>query len=199
MNIDYNYYFWGPLLFKTILQKQDIVAIKKLCNKKKSNLYVKGLAGVIDHEYTVDHIKLSKIIDKYLVAFQQASTRYYNADCPRLIINNSWVNYMKKGDSNPPHIHTTCDLSSVMYLDVPDKLLKEQKQWSNRGGGPGALTFVNQSPFPGFIGSNIFHPKTGDFFIFPSMLVHMVATFKSDVERISLASNFSFDNGQGNQ
>ena len=75
MNIEYNYYFWGPLLFKTILQKQDIVNIKKLCNKKKSNLYVKDLAGVIDNEYTVDKIKLVKIIDKYLVAFQQASKK----------------------------------------------------------------------------------------------------------------------------
>ena len=194
MKVEYNYYFWGPLLFRTTLQEEDIIAIKKLCKKEESNTYVQSLAGVIDHEYTVDHIKLSKIIDKYLVAFRQASTKYYNSNCPRLNINDAWVNYMKKGDSNPPHVHPTCDISSVMYLDVPNELLEEQKQWQGRGGGPGAITFVNQTPSPGFIGSNVFKPETGDFFIFPSMLTHMVATFKSDVERVSLSANFTFSN-----
>ena len=44
-----------------------------------------------------------------------------------LNIDSAWVNYMKKGESNPMHIHLPCDLSSVLYLDVPDELLEEQK------------------------------------------------------------------------
>ena len=38
--------------------------------------------------------------------------------------------------------------------------------------------------------------ETGDFFIFPAMLCHSVATFQSDVERVSMAANFNFEGGK---
>ena len=50
--------------------------------------------------------------------------------------------------------------------------------------------------YPILIGSNIIKPETGDFFIFPAMLCHSVASFKSNVERVSIAANFSFKGGK---
>ena len=37
-------------------------------------------------------------------------------------------------------------------------------------------------------------PKTGDMYIFPAQLEHMVAPFKSDVTRISVSGNYSVVN-----
>jgi hypothetical protein len=39
----------------------------------------------------------------------------------------AWVNFMKEGESNPPHIHHNCHLSSVLVLDVPDKIKKNKR------------------------------------------------------------------------
>ena len=32
---------------------------------------------------------------------------------------------MKKGEFNPIHIHENCNLSSVVYLEVPNKIKEE--------------------------------------------------------------------------
>ena len=40
-----------------------------------------------------------------------------------------WSNFMRPGDANPIHIHQNCDWSSVLYIDIPAKLRKEQDAW----------------------------------------------------------------------
>ena len=194
--IFYNYYFWGPLLWRTKVPDKDLKELKKLCHKNKKKDFRKNLAGIIDNEYSIDKEKFSSIINKYLNAYLHAYKMYYSQDPGKLSAETAWVNYMKKGESNPMHIHVPCDLSSVLYLDVPKKLLQEQKKFVGRGGGPGAITFYNQCTQDYFIGSNIIKPETGDFFIFPAMLCHSVASFKSNVERVSIAANFSFKGGK---
>ena len=34
---------------------------------------------------------------------------------------------MKPGEYNPPHIHSNCDLSSVLFISIPEKLKKKIK------------------------------------------------------------------------
>jgi hypothetical protein len=191
--IHYNYYFWGPLLFKATVNDVDLKKLKKICKKRKDWDYRHNLAGVIDNEYEIDRKEFINIVNRYISAYAQAFKLYYGKEMPGVLnIDSAWVNYMKKGESNPMHIHFPCDLSSVLYLDVPDELLEEQRQFTGKGGGPGSISFFNQCPAPGFVGQQVFKPKTGDFFIFPAMLCHSVATFKSDIERVSIAANFSF-------
>ena len=84
----------------------------------------------------------------------------------------------------------------TLYFVTKIQFVKEQKKFVGRGGGPGAITFYNQCTQDYFIGSNIIKPETGDFFIFPAMLCHSVASFKSNVERVSIAANFSFKGGK---
>ena len=125
--IQYNYYFWGPLLWRTKIFDKDLKQLKRLCKRNNKLDYRKNLAGVIDNEYKIDAEKFTKIINKYIYGYFHAYKLWYNKPAPgQLKVDSVWVNYMKKGESNPMHIHIPCDLSSVLYLDVPKKLLKEQ-------------------------------------------------------------------------
>ena len=194
-NIHYNYYFWGPLLFKATVNDSDLKKLRAICKKRKDLDYRHNLAGVIDNEYEIDRQDFINITQRYMSAYAQAFKIYYGKEMPGgLNIDSAWVNYMKKGESNPMHIHLPCDLSSVLYLDVPDELLEEQRQFRGKGGGPGSISFFNQCPAPGFVGQQVFKPKTGDFFIFPSTLMHYVNPFKSKVTRVTMAANIILKN-----
>ena len=35
--IHYNYYFWGPLLFKATVNDVDLKKLKKICKKRKDD------------------------------------------------------------------------------------------------------------------------------------------------------------------
>ena len=141
--IHYNYYFWGPLLFKATVNDVDLKKLKKICKKRKDWDYRHNLAGVIDNEYEIDRKEFINIVNRYINAYAQAFKLYYGKEMPGVLnIDSAWVNYMKKGESNPMHIHLPCDLSSVLYLDVPDELLEEQRQFTGKGGGPGSISFL---------------------------------------------------------
>ena len=97
---------------------------------------------------------------------------------------------MKAGEANPPHIHHNCHLSSVLVLDVPDKVKEEQKAWKGTGDGPAALNFFVGNPQNFHVNTFGFKPEVGDFFIFPWNLTHSVSSFNSKATRITIAANF---------
>ena len=98
---------------------------------------------------------------------------------------------MKAGEFNPPHIHTGCDFSSVLFLDIPEELKKENKAYVGTASGPGCIQFLSGEPSTYSIHQKTFFPKTGDFFMFPGSLRHLVYPFTSDIERISIAANYT--------
>jgi len=51
--IDYNFFHWGPFLYKTTLNKEEIKEIRNLCSKNNKDVR-DTLAGLINHEYEVD-------------------------------------------------------------------------------------------------------------------------------------------------
>ena len=57
---DYNFFYWGPLLFKIKLRPDDLKACAKLCSKKSSS-FADNLAGVIKHEHYVNPPNYYKI------------------------------------------------------------------------------------------------------------------------------------------
>ena len=115
---------------------------------------------------------------------------YYNQKINKIEITNCWVNYMKAGESNPNHVHTECDLSSVLYLKIPKGLKKENEQYIGTSRGPGVVNFTYGDVRPYNTIEHSFMPEVGQFFIFPFNLEHSVNSFKSKGERISLATNF---------
>lgn len=190
--LSYRYYHFGPLLIKTKINPNDLKVIKKLINKK-SNKVNNILAGVIENEHQVNLKNYSEIIGKYLNLYLHAhEQRTGEKKKARFEITNAWVNYMKAGEYNPPHTHDSCNISTVLFLEIPDSLKKENDKWKKlniKSGGPGSLEFMYMLQEDFCIGNINVFPEEGDFFMFPNYLFHFVAPFKSKVERISLASN----------
>jgi uncharacterized protein (TIGR02466 family) len=190
----HKFYYWGPLLYHTEITEEHINKIKSLCNNNKNikNDVRKELAGHIKEEYSIDKHDFSKIISSYLNEYQNAFNHWYGVKLKSLEVTSTWVNFMKAGEFNPPHIHTECDLSCVIYLDIPEELKKENEQYLGtlNKGGPGSISFLYGEDNDHIISMVNSFPKKGDFFIFPRTLKHFVFPFKSNVERISVSSNF---------
>ena len=194
--INYDFFHWGPFLYKTTLTKEEIHSIKNLCSKKKSEDCRKRLAGIIKHEYYIDRKKMFTIIFPYINSYIKALFDHYDRTLGNKIeLESAWVNYMTKFESNPLHTHDG-DLSFVIFTQVPKKL---KKKFDNYIGNsePGNINFIytlhndnNQ-----LINQHTFFPKVGDFFIFPACLNHYVNSFTCSGERISVSGNLKVTNG----
>ena len=187
---EYFFPYFGPLILKTSITKEQIKDIKKLCNKKTS--YHKNLAGHIKDEYKIDFTKYNTIIQPQLKTFKEAYKNFYAKELESIKTKQAWVNYMKAGDFNPPHIHTNCRFSSVLFMQFPKEILNENEKHKAFSKGPGAIQFMyGESQPQDNINSYPVVPKEGDMFIFPSFVNHFVYPFKSkNVTRISIAANF---------
>jgi len=188
--LPYDYFYWGPLLFKIKLSPKDLKECAKLCSKKSSKVN-DVLAGVIKHEHYISSPQFIKIIERYLIPFRHAYHHWYAEPLTKKIMTvTTWVNFMGAGEFNPPHIHTQCDFSSVLFVKVPEKLKEENKKFTGTGGGPGSITFTHGENQPHSTSYKELFPEEGDFFIFPATLVHFVCPFMSKEERISISANF---------
>ena len=193
MEIPYNFFYWGPLLFKIKVSPKDLKKFASLCSKKDSSAQ-ETLVGVIEHEHYVNSTKYDKIIEPYLDSFRHCYQHWYGQLLTKKITTaTTWVNFMKAGEFNPPHIHTRCDFSSVLFTKIPSKLKEENKAFKGKGGGPGAITFIYGEFSVNNIHSHFFFPEEGDFFMFPASLNHFVAPFLSKGERISMSANFRLE------
>jgi len=191
--VNYNYYHWGPFLYKTVLELEELEKIKKLCSKKSKD-YRKNLAGLIKHEHIVDSKKILPIIYPYLKSYLKAYSNYSLKPIgKKLQLMGVWVNYMTKFESNPYHTHDE-DLSFVIYTKIPSDLKKEVKE--NVGTvRPGTINFMYTLGTEKYnLNRHEFLPKPGDFFIFPASLHHSVNHFQSKGERISISGNLKIIN-----
>ena len=191
-SLAYEFSYWGPLLFKIKLSSQDLKKCAQLCSKKSSCVN-DSLAGVIKHQHYISSLKFYKIIDPYLTSFRDCFQQWYAKPLThKILITSSWVNFMRAGEFNPPHIHDNCEFSSVLFVKIPEKLKQENKKFQGSGGGPGSIAFTYGEFQPYSIFSRFFFPQEGDFFIFPATLTHFVATFMCKDERISISANLNF-------
>tara|TARA_R100000315_G_C5181736_1_gene105441 strand:- start:174 stop:776 length:603 start_codon:yes stop_codon:yes gene_type:complete len=188
----WQFFYWGPLLFHTTILPGHLKKLRSICRKDPKLDHRKSLAGIIQHEYTIELRDYLEIMVPYLSDFNQAAKEWYSfkkgAD---IVVTSAWVNYMKAGEFNPPHIHTGCDFSSVLFLDIPEELKKENKAYVGTASGPGCIQFLSGEPSKYSIHQKTFFPNEGDFFMFPGSLRHLVYPFKSDIERISIAANYT--------
>jgi uncharacterized protein (TIGR02466 family) len=188
----YSFYYWGPFLFKIKILQEDLNLITALCKKDKTKDARKKLAGIIKDEYFIDKEKYENILKKYLETYSHGHKNWYNQEIKSITCVSAWVNYMKKGEYNPPHLHGDCDLSSVLYLKIPEELKKENQEYIGTltNGGPGSITFQYGEYRPLNSDEHRVFPEEGDLYIFPFNLKHSVSPFKSNIERISVAANF---------
>lgn len=180
---------FGPLVLNTRIDESLCKKIFKLCNKK--NPANDTLAGHIKDQYHINKLKYVNLIKEPLNLYMQAAKEWYNKDFNnKVIITSAWVNYMKAGEFNPPHIHSNCHLSSVLFLETPKGLAKERAAYVGQDAGPGKLEFLyGEDRFLNNINMNII-PQRGDICIFPANVRHLVAPFKCKGTRVSVAANF---------
>jgi hypothetical protein len=189
MAINYSTYNWGPLLFSTDVDEN--ISKKLLVNYKKENKpYKKELANTVKEEFEFDKTLFSNLLKPYLIAYLETAQQWYNKKIgDQLEITHCWINFMSKNEFVPLHDHNT-DLSSVLYLEVPEKIEKEEIDFLNKFGGPGAIIFKYGENKQLNITTAIIKPKKNQLLIFPSSLIHMVYPFKFEGYRISIATNY---------
>ena len=187
--IQYQFFHWGPFLYKTKLIPEEIKKIKAFCKKDKKKDYRSQLAGLIKHEHQIDSKKILPIILPYLDSYSQAYLNYSGKPMgTKIELIASWVNYMTKFESNPLHSHDE-DLSFVIYIDIPKKLKQEVKNTVGNA-QPGAINFIHAlGSKKDTINQHTLMPEIGDFFIFPAFLHHSVNHFQSEGERVSVSGN----------
>jgi len=188
--MEYKFGKFGPFIFQIKLDPTICKEILKLC-KKEFN-FNKELAGHIDDQYKIDKNKYFEFIKDKLLVYVSEAEKWYNKKIAEnsIEISGAWVNFMKAGDFNPPHIHINCNLSSVLFLEIPKGLEKERKEFIGRHFGPGTLEFLyGECRELNNYNMNV-APEVGDLVIFPANVTHVVSPFKCKGTRISLAANF---------
>ena len=93
---------------------------------------------------------------------------------------------------NPIHIHTHCELSSVLWLEVPKRMLDEAKKNETNAANPGNISFIYGEESWGSLTERHYAPTVNTLFIFPAALRHHVMHFNSKVTRTSVAGNIRF-------
>ena len=154
----------------------------------------------ISNDGTIFHF-LMNIVGEYIKThtFQQATLTDHDK-----VRNIQWLTQMKscwiisqwEGEYNPIHIHTECQMSTVMYLKVPEFLPSTKPERDDDGN----IMFIGGAGNPSQLTRNLLKvkPVVGDFFIFPAHLQHTVYPFKTDgdFERRSVSFNADFINKQ---
>ena len=204
---------WADVLMKVQLPQMMIDAMLDITDQVLQDPDRKNwgdnLAGQIADEPLIPHelmqnYKLGKegtvfnffmdIVGKYVqhCTAQSATLQDYDK-----VKNINWLTQMKscwiisqwEGEYNPIHVHTECQMSTVMYLKIPE-FLPGVKPDRDDGG---CIMFIGGAGGGSRLTRNLLkvQPKVGDFYIFPAHLQHTVYPFRTDgdFERRSVSFN----------
>lgn len=109
----------------------------------------------------------------------------------RIEIKEGWINDMAPGDYNPVHHHQGCVFSSVGFLRTPPGYEAEFKADKARQNTAGCLQFIDSRSAIGVRNLFTVKPIVGDFYLWPSWMLHCVYPFRSAGTRRSLAVNLA--------
>jgi len=193
--IKYTFPYWGPFLFYTNVPKTITDKLLKQATNKKS--HHKKLAGHIKKQFIYPENIFMDCLKPYLTAYLKEASVYYRSkifiDKGIKLIGPPWINYMKSGEFNPPHIHNKGDFSMILFLQVPKTLKKENINFTGNSSGPGSVEFIyGENRFLNISDHSLF-PQVGNFLMFPANLYHWVYPFKSKGERISISANLKLN------
>ncbi len=106
-------------------------------------------------------------------------------------IKEAWVNEMIAGDYNPAHFHQGCLFSSVGFLRLPPDYDAEFAADKARQNTAGCLQFIDSRSAVGVRNLFTVKPAIGDFYLWPSWMLHCVYPFRSPGVRRSFAVNLA--------
>jgi hypothetical protein len=121
-------------------------------------------------------------------SLEERENEEYFEKPPEYILSAMWINYQKPNDFNPPHDHDG-KLSFVTYLQIPEELKRENREYKGKSCGPGGIQFIYGNGPRDCISYMSFFPEENDMFIFPAWLKHWVAPYRSNCTRISVSGN----------
>ena len=195
---------FGPPIYFSTLDDSTIDMLQKVAvsTKEKNNNIGKALAGNIacQCEAIMDNLQrdtffkdLQPHVYNTLRGFEEETPTGLDLSNMKISLGGGpWINFQQAGEFNPYHSHSGY-LSAVIYIDVPDVIQEENNNnLTSNTPRAGMIEFIfgNEIAQGYCTKSNFVHqPKTGEIFIFPAGLKHLVYPFKSDVERISMSFN----------
>ena len=194
--INSSYYQWGPLLYYSKVEPLILKELDKTAKKSKHHFNHKLSKLKKEPNFSPQNIKKFKLLlQPYLNAF----CLVYNSRCnsadkflKKLELENIWANYQTNNEWRPPHYHTNCEASFVIYLDIPSDL-KTFTDVSTEY-QPGAVVFdyhrkdESRNYFKS-INKHVVFPQRGDIFIFPYDLNHYTVPFYNTKTRVSISGN----------
>jgi hypothetical protein len=184
--------------------KKEIYDIKNDFENHKDLDTRKTLAGQLEKEYSLINIHdyMEKLLLPYAYAYDKEFdfVKFYNTNVvrkPPLCLMKSWVNFQKKYEYNPAHVHDGI-LSFVLYIDIPYKIEDERKLGPGSGSNSpdsGCFHFHYNSSMGFLMRKTIDTDITmnNTLIMFPAALTHSVSPFfSSDEYRISVSGNFCY-------
>ena len=192
---------FGPSIVKVTIPGQILIEINKYIDdlSENENQMLKldhgnYLAGNVTQEFRLDvefmkKIKWAEFLGK---SCQKWMLEGHNIKIKKFEIIASWVVKQFKNDYNPIHFHSG-EISGVGYLKVP-KDMGDTIQKSKKVNQNGKLVLIDGSKKFVCNPTFIVTPKVGDFYFFPSYMMHTVYPFfESDEERRSVSFNAFID------
>ena len=154
------------------------------------------LVGKVQQEFSIPQFFLtahmpffSQCVQDYMAGLADHGSVAKRDDL-KVSVRSAWIIRSFRNDFNPAHIHSNCQFSSVGYLKLPDWEEEMAEDQKDHHPCRGQIEFITGNPQPFSKHQVRFMPKIGDFYIFPSHMIHTVYPFSSDGERRSFSINF---------
>ena len=192
---------FGPSIAKINIPDQIVSNMNKyveeiIIDKKKSEEldFGKNLAGNVQQEFRLDleFMKENNWAEFLGKSCQKWLLEGHNISLKKFEIITSWIVRQFKNEYNPIHYHGG-QISGVGYLKVPNDMgqtIQKNKKVQNNGKLvliDGSKKFLCNPTF-------VITPKVGEFYFFPSYMMHTVYPFSNTLEeRRSVSFNAKID------
>jgi len=192
---------FGPSIAKVIIPEEIIFSMNNyveeiITNKKKSNDldFGRNLAGNVQQEFRLDieFMKKNNWAEFLGKSCQKWLLEGHNISLKKFEIISSWIVRQFKNEYNPIHYHGG-QISGVGYLKVP-KDMGQTIQKNKKVQHNGKLVLIDGSKKFLCNPTYIITPKVGEFYFFPSYMMHTVYPFSDTTEeRRSVSFNAKID------
>lgn len=206
---------FGPMMMHAKMPSSMVKSLNKYTNKTiKDEEKIKKLdhsdklVGKLKQEFLIEEKELNRHMDFFNTVIgnfvQTELSRHFTrlADSTGISLNYkaAWIVRQFAGEFNPVHIHTSCDLSCVGYLKLPEKINEEwEEDYKDHHPCKGHIEFIHGSSGKMHQHRSLIRPTVGDFFLFPADLMHTVYPFYCDGERRSFSMNIKIDQQKINE
>ena len=193
---------FGPFIMRSEIEDYMRINLLKVGNKLTDNdNFDKALAGSLDTQLQIKDTKwFEPYLNMYVQYYFDGYAKHFELEqyTRERFLRSLWINYQGPNNFQPPHIHDNADLSFVIYCDIPEELKKEYDDFvaneeNKNKVPPGTINFEYGENLPDNLCCQRFMPYNNQIFIFPAWVKHYVIPFKSNVKRISVSGNITFD------